>query len=172
MVDENLTQQHVEPKSVFEIVAAAINEVEKMLRETRNVYDFNAYFKHSRGIPSLLRENKSVRPVPDGRNSDWAPEEYTRAKLATEPSGDGLDKDFIRHFLPKHSVASNSTLQAAITAYYQEYWQQEGDRLLEQSRLALWQGQEAHDQEKIGAAMELEKQARALSIPRAHGSDL
>ena len=63
MVDENLTQQHIEPKTIFEIVAAAIKEAEKMLRETTTVYEFNALFKNSRGLPSLLRE--SNRPVPD-----------------------------------------------------------------------------------------------------------
>ena len=44
MIDENLTQQHIVPKTIFEIVSAAIKEAEKMLRASNNVYDFNAGF--------------------------------------------------------------------------------------------------------------------------------
>lgn len=50
MIDENLTQQNVVPKTIFEIVAAAIKEAEKMLRSTTTVHDFNALFKRSRGL--------------------------------------------------------------------------------------------------------------------------
>lgn len=156
MVDENLTQQHVEPKTVFEIVSAGIKEAEKMLRETSNVYDFMAYFKRSRGLPTLLQENKSHRLGQDD-GSSWREEEYTKAKQAIEPSGNGLGKDFLRHFLPPNSVANNSTLQTAITGVYEERWREEGDRLADESRLMLWQAKETNDQGKIDAALELEK---------------
>ena len=39
---------------------------------------------------------------------------------------------------------------------------EEGQKLLEQSQLKLWQGGDSGDAEKIAKALELEKQARVL----------
>lgn len=104
-----------------------------MLRETKNVHEFNAHFKLSRGIPSLLQESAGSNW--NQRNS-WAPEEYCKAKDAIEPGGAGLGRRFVEHFLPAGTAPRPNTLQTAITAYYQERWREEGQKLMEQSRLA------------------------------------
>lgn len=50
----------------------------------------------------------------------WRSQEYGKAKEAIAETGDGLGKDVIKHFLPRHAVPANDTLQNAIDSHYAE----------------------------------------------------
>ncbi len=50
----------------------------------------------------------------------WRAQEYGKAKEAIAETGDGLGKDVVKHFLPRHAVPGNETLQNAIDSHYAE----------------------------------------------------
>ncbi len=64
--------------------------------------------------------------------------------------------------MPGNALPSHETLQNVIGMYYQERWQEDGQKLLDESELLLWQAKETNDKDKMDAAFELEKQARDL----------
>lgn len=144
MVDENATQQSVTPAIVFENVIAALVLAESLLSSTTNVSEFNELLKAS---------DRSAR------NDDmvWRHIDYERAKNSISESGDGLGKDFIKHFMPSGSIPRDETLQTAIDSHYADRRKKAAD----QRQLAAEQAQrEAEAQTKI--AEEQARQAQAV----------
>jgi len=107
MIDENNTQQQITPLITFENVVAAIRLGEDMLRKTETVETFN----------SLMLQGKRNRPQGDD-SFLWEKEHYQRAKNAIADDGDGLGKDFIRHFMPPGAVPKSETLQSILDSHY------------------------------------------------------
>ncbi len=147
MIDENNTQQGITPKVIFENVTAALVLAEKMLNSTNTVSEFNELVKSS-NRPSLDACEK------------WTSKIYVQAKNAISEDGDGLGKDFIKHFMP--SPPANDTLQTAIDSHYAD----RRKRAAEKRKAAAEQSQrEADEAARIASKnariqRELEDQAR------------
>jgi hypothetical protein len=100
-------QQQITPKIVFENVIAALTLAERLLRSTENVEEFNNLLKTS----NRSRENDAF---------SWQAEYYARAKNAIGEQGDGLGKDVVKRFLPRHAIPDDETLQNAVDSHYAE----------------------------------------------------
>jgi hypothetical protein len=145
MIDENATQQKITPKIVFENVDAAIRLAEKMLGECDTVEQFNEAAKTSH------------RPAPDDGQKVWRVDEFAKAKNCLGEDGEGLGKDFIKHFLPG-TAPSNDTLQAVIDSHYAnrrkaiaqrkaQEAQAEADRLEQEAEAARQEAETATDKQ-------------------------
>lgn len=114
MIDENNTQQSITPKVVFENVTAAIALAERFLTCTENINDFNSLLKTARRV-----DNHDV--------NFWRNNEYEKAKISISDNGDGLGKDFIKHFMPDPPKDDHTT-QAVIDSYYADRRKKAADK--------------------------------------------
>jgi ParB-like chromosome segregation protein Spo0J len=109
MIDENATQKNQTPKIVNENIYAAVKLAESLLLGTKTVEEFNEVAR-----PSLTAKNDRRASQHDGPKV-WRADEYAKAKHCLE-SGQGLGKDFIKHFMPVSY--GDHTLQVVLDSIY------------------------------------------------------